>query len=95
MQEERILELLRQAVREEISRIQIWPRWLPTKAAVKYSGLSAWKLRELARSGEIYARNIGGGKLVFDRQSIDEYMLRDKALLHKHLDRLERNGLWS
>ena len=94
MQEKRILELLRQALREELSRITGgWPRWLPTKEAVRYSVLSAWKLRELARSGEIYAKNIGGGKLIFDRESIDDYMLREKALLKAHLDRLKRSGL--
>ena len=95
MQEERILKLLRQAVREELSRIQTWPRWLPTKAAARYSGLSEWKLRELYRAGEIYAKNVGGGKLLFDRESIDDYMLQDKAVVRKHLDRLKRSGLWS
>ena len=93
MEERNIEKILKRVLQEELSRIQVWPRWLPTKAAARYSGLSEWKLRELYKQGEIYAKNIGGGKLIFDRESIDDYMLRDKALLKAHLDQLKRSGL--
>ncbi len=92
MKEQQIFELL-QELREEIARLQSWPRWLPTKAAVRYSGLSEKKLRELVREGEIYATNPGGGKLIFDRESIDEYLLREKARIKAHLELFKRWGV--
>ncbi len=89
MDEERILKLLREAL-ENLPLS--WPRWLPTREAARYSGLSAKKLRELARAGEIYAvESPGGGKLLFDRESIDVYFLREKARLQAHLELLKRD----
>ncbi|RLI86747.1 MAG: hypothetical protein DRP01_03525 [Archaeoglobales archaeon] len=73
-------------------RSQTWPRWLPTKLAAKYSGLSANKLRQLYKEGEIYAKDIGG-KLIFDRESIDEYFLKDKAKLKIYLDKIKSPSL--
>jgi len=35
-------------------------------------------LYKLRNEGEIYATTIGGGKLLWDRESIDEYLLRGK-----------------
>ena len=90
---ETIKELVYEAVREALaSQPTAWPRWLPAREASRYSGLSAKKLRELARAGEIYAvESPGGGKLLFDRESIDEYFLREKARLRAHLDLLKRS----
>ena len=94
MEERNIEKILKRVLQEELSRIQVWPRWLPTREASRYSGLSAKTLRKLAQEGEIYAvESPGGGKLLFDRKSIDEYFLREKALLKAHLDRLKRSGL--
>jgi len=87
-------ELVFRAVREALeSRPSAWPRWLPIKEAARYSGLSPSTLRRLAREGEIYARNLNGGKLLFDRESIDDFMLRDRAEIEVRLDRLRRAGL--
>jgi len=90
---EAIKKLVYEAVREALaSQPTAWPRWLPVKEASRYSGLSAKKLRELARAGEIYAaESPGGGKLLFDRESIDEYFLREKAHLKAHLELLKRS----
>ncbi|AEH45833.1 hypothetical protein Thein_1979 [Thermodesulfatator indicus DSM 15286] len=92
MKEQQIIELL-QELREEIARLQTWPRWLPIRDAVRYSGLSEKKLRELAREGEIYATKPGGGKLIFDRESIDDYFLREKARIKAHLELFKRSGI--
>jgi len=68
------LEVLKEAVREVIFCVE--KRWLTTREAVRYSALSEKTLRKLAREGEIYATSVGGGKLLFDRYSIDEFLLK-------------------
>ncbi len=91
---EELWEVVFRAVREALeSRPSAWPRWLPIKEAARYSGLSPATLRRLAREGEIYAKNLNGGKLLFDRESIDEFMLQDRAELEAQLDRFRRLGL--
>ena len=70
-----------------------WPRWMPSKMASRYSGLSEKTLRRLARVGEIYATKPCGGKLLFDKESIDAFMLREKVELHVHLDQVKRSIL--
>jgi Helix-turn-helix domain len=57
------------------------PRWLRTRHAVAYSGLSRSKLYELFGSGRIKAANVRDkgsrkGVRVFDRESIDEFLER-------------------
>ena len=95
MTPEDLEEIIKTAVREALGALpRSWPRWLTTREASRYSGLSARTLRELARAGEIYAvPSPGGGKLLFDRESIDEYFLREKASLKEHLELLKRRGL--
>ena len=91
---EALRALIQEAVREALeSRPSAWPRWLPIKEAARYSGLSPATLRKLAREGEVYAKNLNGGKLLFDRESIDEFMLRDRAELSAQLARFRRLGL--
>ncbi len=92
------LEFLRKIIQEAVqealeSRPFAWPRWLPIREASRYSGLSPATLRRLAREGEIYARNLNGGKLLFDRESIDAFMLQDRAEIEAQLDRFRRSGL--
>lgn len=72
--QEEILKAIQQAC-----ATAAWPRWLPSKKAAQYSGLSEKTLRKLAKQGEIYAACPGGGKLLFDKEDIDAYMLRQKA----------------
>ena len=91
---ETLRALIQEAVREALEcRPSAWPRWLPIKEAARYSGLSPATLRKLAREGEIYARNLNGGKLLFDRESIDDFMLRDRAEIKARLDHFLRSGL--
>ncbi len=81
---------IKTAIKEAIQEAGIgWPRWMPSKMASHYSGLSEKTLRRLAREGEIYATSVNGGKLLFDRESIDAFMLREKAKLHIHLDHIK------
>ena len=93
---ETIKRIVLEAVREALeSRPSAWPRWLPIKEAARYSGLSEKTLRRLAKDGEIYAtQSPGGGKLLFDRESIDEYLLREKARLKAHLDLIRDRKVW-
>jgi len=35
-------------------------------------------LYKLRNEGEIYATTVGGGKLLWDKESIDEFLLKDK-----------------
>ena len=93
---ETIKRIVLEAVREALeSRPSAWPRWLPIKEAARYSGLSEKTLRRLAKDGEIYAvESPGGGKLLFDRESIDEYFLREKARLKAHLDLIRDRKVW-
>jgi excisionase family DNA binding protein len=77
---ETIQEVLYELLSEFLPRFEYsqYPRWLPSKEASRYSGLSEKTLRKLAREGEIYATSVGGGKLLFDRMSIDEFLLRQR-----------------
>lgn len=88
------LELIIRAVKEAIQEAGTgWPRWMPSKMASRYSGLSEKTPRRLARDGEIYATSVNGGKLLFDKESIDSFMLREKAVLQRHLDRIKKSVL--
>ena len=74
-----VQEAIKEALREALSSLPTsYPRWLPSKEASRYSGLSEKTLRRLAQEGEIYATSIGGGKLLFDRESIDEFLLKQQ-----------------
>jgi len=88
-----VQEAIKEALREALSSLPTsYPRWLPTREAVKYSGLSKDILYKLAEEGEIYAvKSPGGGKLLFDRLSIDEYLLKDKHQFKVHLDRIKKS----
>ena len=87
-------QFIKDAIKEALQEAGMgWPRWLPTGMASRYSGLSAKTLRRLAREGEIYATNPGGGKLLFDRESIDTFMLKERAEIQIHLDRLKHIAL--
>lgn len=77
MNKEQLKEVIKEALLE-LGAFQAWPRWLSTKEACKYSGLGKDMLYKLRNEGEIYATTIGGGKLLWDRESIDEYLLRGK-----------------
>jgi len=90
---ELIKQIVLEAIQEVLSSISSeWPRWLPTKEACRYSGLSKDTLYKLAYEGEIYAvKSPGGGKFLFDRLSIDEYLLKEKHQFKTHLDRLKRS----
>ncbi|GAB6161946.1 hypothetical protein JCM12298_11050 [Desulfothermus naphthae] len=90
MNTKEIKEIIIQAL-QEINFV--WPRWLPTKMASRYSGLSEKTLRNLYKTGDIYATSIGGGKLLFDKESIDQFMLREKAVINAHVDKLKKSLL--
>lgn len=51
------------------------PRYLDTRAAVAYSGLSEWRIRDLARNGRVVVRREGEqlAKNLYDRVSLDQY----------------------
>ncbi|WP_449246666.1 hypothetical protein [Desulfarculus baarsii] len=58
----------------------IQPRWLRLADAVRYSGLSKRRLKELVKAGELIGgqdtgdlRGGGDGTWVFDRLSIDQW----------------------
>ena len=86
--------VIKTAIKEAIQEAGIgWPRWMPSKMASRYSGLSEKTLRRLAKEGEIYATSVNGGKLLFDKESIDAFMLREKAELHIHLDHIKEHIL--
>lgn len=76
-------ELIKEAIKEVLWELRhelnlFGARWLSTKDAIRYSGLSKDVLYKLYKNGEIYATTVGGGKLIWDRNSIDEYFLRQK-----------------
>jgi len=87
--EEKLKKILKETLMDLGVGTPSWPRWMPSKMASRYSGLSDKTLRRLAREGEIYAVNIGGKKFLFDKESIDEYLLKEKAELQIHLDRIK------
>lgn len=72
-----LVKEIKEAIKEELAQY-LYPRWLSTKDAIRYSGLSKDSLYRLYKEGEIYATSIGGGKLIWDRNSIDDYFLRRK-----------------
>ena len=81
MDREELKKLIKEALLElgfGVGLNQAQPRWLSTQEAVKYSGLSRNTLYRLYQEGEIYATTVGGGKLLWDRESIDEYLLKGK-----------------
>ncbi|BCS86843.1 MerR family transcriptional regulator [Pseudodesulfovibrio sediminis] len=55
-------------------------RWLRTKEAATYSGLSPNTLRKYADEGLIYAARTEGGHRRYDRESIDEFFDQDKLV---------------
>lgn len=91
------IDILKKAIKEAMAEVIMeskdWPRWLPINLASHYSGLSAKTLRNLAKEGDIYATSINGGKLLFDKNSIDEFMLRDKKMIQVYLDRIGESNL--
>ncbi len=78
---------------QQVCAATAWPRWLPSKKAAQYSGLSEKTLRRLAKQGEIYAACPGGGKLLFDKEDIDAYMLRQKAEIAGLLSKFTRKKI--
>ncbi len=87
---EAIRKIIYEAVKEVLeSQPVIWPRWLKTAQAARYSGLSTKTLRRLAREGKIRARR-HGKDLIFDRESIDEYFLRQEAEVKAHLEKVKK-----
>jgi predicted site-specific integrase-resolvase len=77
-------------IENKTENILVWPRWLPTKLAKIYSGLSDKTLRQLYKNGDIYAKNIGGGKYYFDKESIDKFMLKEDIELKVGLANIGR-----
>lgn len=83
-------KLIERAVRKAMTEIVLsWPRWLKTAQAARYSGLSTKTLRRLAREGEIKAYR-HGKDLVFDRESIDQYFLRQEAEVQAHFEKVKK-----
>lgn len=57
------------------------PRWLPARVAAAYSGMSRSKLYFHLAEGQIRAALVKGrgtvrGSRLFDRESIDEFLLK-------------------
>jgi len=99
---EEIKQLIAEAVREVLSELlpasvpvspSEYPRWLPSKEASRYSGLSEKTLRKLAQEGEIYAASVGGGKLLFDRYSIDDFLLKQQREVKLRVDAITKEAL--
>ena len=63
--EEKLKKILKETLMDLGVGTPSWPRWMPSKMASRYSGLSDKTLRRLAREGEIYAVNIGGKKFLY------------------------------
>ena len=83
MEKKELKEIIKETIQEVLHELlfEILPRfeysqYLPSKEASHYSGLSEKTLRKLASEGEIYATSVGGGKLLFDRMSIDVVLHR-------------------
>jgi excisionase family DNA binding protein len=49
-----------------------------TKEAATYLGYSAAHLRVLARGGAVACSNPGGGKLIFRKEDLDEFLERHR-----------------
>ena len=90
-----IKQIVFEAIQEAFSSLPSeWPRWLPSKEASRYSGLSEKTLRRLADEGEIYAvKSPGGGKLLFDRYSIDEFLLKQQKEVRLKTENITREIL--
>ncbi|MCD6490099.1 MAG: helix-turn-helix domain-containing protein [Thermodesulfobacterium sp.] len=89
-----IKQIVQEAIQEALSSLSSeWPRWLPSKEASRYSGLSEKTLRRLAQEGEIYATSVGGGKLLFDRYSIDEFLLKQQKEVRLKAENITREIL--
>jgi len=92
---ETIQEVLYELLSEFLPRFEYsqYPRWLPSKEASRYSGLSEKTLRRLAQEGEIYATSVGGGKLLFDRYSIDDFLLKQQREVKLKVDAITKEAL--
>ena len=95
---EEIKKLVVEAVREALLELlpaspSEYPRWLPSKEASRYCGLSEKTLRKLAQEGEIYAASVGGGKLLFDRYSIDDFLLKQQREVKLRVDAITKEAL--
>ena len=73
---------------EDMRRILLksWRPWMPLKEAAEYAGVSPKTLRKLLdEEGIIY--KVIGGKIVVNRQSLDEYLESDahaaKLITHR------------
>ena len=91
-----IKQIVFEAIQEALSSFlpSEWPRWLSSKKASYYSGLSEKTLRRLAQEGEIYATSVGGGKLLFDRYSIDEFLLKQQKEVKVKAESITRQILF-
>ena len=89
-----IKQIVFEAIQEALSSLPSeWPRWLSSKKASYYSGLSEKTLRRLAQEGEIYATSVGGGKFLFDRYSIDEFLLKQQKEVRLKAENITREIL--
>ena len=87
---EAIRRIVYEAVKEVLeNQPVIWPRWLKTAQAARYSGLSTKTLRRLAREGKIRAYR-HGKDLIFDRESIDQYFLCQEAEIQAHFEEIKK-----
>ena len=66
---------------EEIKRITLngWRPWMPLKEAAEYAGLSPKTLRKLLDEEGITYK-VARGKIIVNRQSLDEYLESDAQI---------------
>jgi len=57
-----------------------YPRWMDIKTACTYTSMSKPTIMEYIMIGDVYAKKLSG-KWYVDRDSIDEFMLKDSVEL--------------
>lgn len=55
-------------------------RMLKTREAAEYLGISAWTIRDLAKTGKLPYLQNGDGWLTFDLRDLDAYVDRNKRV---------------
>jgi predicted DNA-binding transcriptional regulator AlpA len=69
-------------VKNNLSRLPGWPRWLTTELAAAYLGVSAGTFIQLRKTSDFprpYALAADGGLLRYDRYELDEWSDRKRG----------------
>lgn len=75
-----LIDAIRAAVRDELAKgARLAPRWLSVDDAAEYSGLGAKSIRRLLASGSLTAHRPIRGRVVIDREQLDNYIRTSTA----------------